>query len=80
MEFLVEPLLHVAVPFASLRALSVDRRKAAFASVVALTPDLDIFFHVHRSQSHSIIVLAAVVLPLLILTRNRKTVRTIVLL
>jgi len=77
---LVEPLLHLAVPFASLRAVSVDWRKAAFASAVALTPDLDVLFQVHRSQSHSLIVLAAVVLPLLILARNRRTIRTLVLL
>ena len=55
-------------------------RKAVFASVVALTPDLDVFFGVHRSYSHSLIVLAAVTLPLLALTRNRKNLRTFVML
>jgi hypothetical protein len=77
---LVEPLLHFAVPFASLRAIGVDFRKVMFASLVALTPDLDAIFQVHRSQSHSLIVLALVVFPLLILTRNRKTFRSLVLL
>lgn len=77
---MVEPLLHFAVPFASLRAVGIDLRKAALASLIALAPDLDVFFHVHRSQSHSIIVLAAIVIPLLFLTRNRKEARAIVLL
>ena len=77
---MVEPLLHFVVPFASLRAVGVDLRKATLASLIALAPDLDVFFHVHRSQSHSIIILGAIVLPLLVLTRNRKEARTFVLL
>jgi membrane-bound metal-dependent hydrolase YbcI (DUF457 family) len=76
---LVEPLLHFAVPFASLRAVGIDLRKAALASLISLAPDLDVFFHVHRSQSHSIIILGAIALPLLVLTRNRKEARTLVL-
>lgn len=77
---MVEPLLHFAVPFASLRAVGVDIRKVLLASLVALTPDLDVLFQVHRSQSHSIVVLAVIVLPLLVLTRNRRTLRTLLLL
>lgn len=77
---MVEPLLHFAVPFASLRAIGLDWRKVLFASLVALTPDADIFFQIHRSQSHSILVLMVVVVPLLILTRNRRPARDLVLL
>ena len=77
---MVEPLLHFAIPFASLKALGIDIRKAVFASLVALAPDLDILFRVHRSESHSLIVLAAVTLPLLVVTRNRKSLRTLVIL
>ena len=77
---MVEPLLHFAVPFVSLRAFGLDLRKVLFASLVALTPDLDVLFQVHRSQSHSLIVLALVVLPLLVLTWNRKGLRSLVLL
>lgn len=79
---MVEPILHFAVPFASLAALRTDVgwRKILFASLVALTPDIDLIFHAHRSQSHSLVLLAIVALPLLILTRNRKTMRTLVLL
>jgi hypothetical protein len=77
---LVEPLLHFAVPFTSVRATGLDWRKALFASLVALTPDLDVFFNVHRSESHSLILLTIVVVPLLILLRKHKTLRTLVLL
>jgi hypothetical protein len=77
---LVEPLLHFVVPFVSFKAFGVDLRKAALASLVALTPDADVLFHIHHSQSHSIIVLAVILVPLLVVTRNRKSGRTIVLL
>lgn len=77
---MVEPLLHFAVPFASLRALGVDLRKVLFASLVALTPDIDVLFQVHRSQSHSFVLVALVTLPLLVLTWNRKSFRSLVLL
>jgi hypothetical protein len=77
---LVEPLLHFVVPFVSFKAFGVDLRKAALASLVALTPDADVLFHIHRSQSHSVIVLAAILVPLLVITRNRNGARTIILL
>lgn len=77
---MVEPLFHFAVPFVSLRAFGIDQRKALFFSLLALTPDIDVLFQVHRSQSHSFILLAIVVLPLLIFTWNRKNLRSLVLL
>ena len=75
-----EPLIHFAVPFASLRAFGVDLRKAVLVSLVAVAPDLDVLFNVHRSQTHSVIMLAVVALPLFVLTRNRKEARTLVML
>jgi len=77
---MVEPLLHFVVPFVSLRAVGVDLRKAMFASVVALTPDLDVAFNTHRSPTHSVVVLGLVLLAFLLLTWKRKTARPLVLL
>jgi membrane-bound metal-dependent hydrolase YbcI (DUF457 family) len=77
---LVEPLLHFVVPLVSFKAFGVDLRKAALASLFALAPDADVLFHVHRSQSHSVIVLAVILVPLLVATRNRKGARTLILL
>jgi membrane-bound metal-dependent hydrolase YbcI (DUF457 family) len=77
---MVEPLLHFAVAFASLRAFGLDLRKVLFASLVALAPDVDVLFQVHRSESHSFVLLALVTLPLLVLTWNRKGLRSLVLL
>ena len=59
---MVEPLLHFVVPFVSLRAVGVDLRKATFASLIALTPDLDVAFNTHRSPTHSAVVLGLVLL------------------
>ena len=77
---MVEPLLHFAAPFVTLKALGLDWKSALFASLIALTPDLDVLFSVHRSFSHSAIVLLAIVIPILILTRKNATIRNITLL
>jgi hypothetical protein len=77
---LVEPLLHFVVPLVTLRAVGLDWKSALFASFVALTPDLDVFFLVHRSASHSIIVLLVIVIPILILARRNPTIRNLTLL
>jgi hypothetical protein len=54
-----ELALHFAVPFA-LTAPVLGLRKATVVSFLALIPDLDVFFHVHRSPSHSVILLLVV--------------------
>ena len=77
---MVEPLLHFVVPFVSLRAVGVDLRKATFASLIALTPDLDVAFNSHRSPTHSAVVLGFVLVTFLVLTWKRKTARPLVLL
>jgi len=51
-----ELVLHFAIPFA-LCAPVIGLRKAAAVSLIALLPDLDFVFQVHRSISHSLIVL-----------------------
>jgi len=77
---MVEPLLHFVVPFVSLRAVGVDLRKTTFASLIALTPDLDVVFNTHRSPTHSVVVVGLVLLAFLVLTWKRKTARPLVLL
>jgi hypothetical protein len=77
---MVEPLLHFVVPFVSLRAVGLDLREAEFASLMALTPLLDVLFNTHRSPTHSVIVLGLVMLAFLALTWKRKTARSLELL
>jgi hypothetical protein len=77
---LVEPLLHFVVPLATLRAVGLDWKSALFASFVALTPDVDVFLFIHRSASHSIIILLAIVIPILILSYRHRTIQKLTLL
>lgn len=66
----MEPLIHFVVPFTALTLLGVRIKKALPISLVALLPDLDTLSWVHRSLSHSLIVLWVVVAPLLMLARR----------
>ncbi|MEM2026505.1 MAG: metal-dependent hydrolase [Nitrososphaerota archaeon] len=59
-----EPALHFSIVFA-LTAPRLGVKKALLLSLIALLPDLDILFHVHRSMSHSIVVLSFAFLPIL---------------
>ena len=77
---LAEPLIHFAVPFAVFTALGVKPKRALLLSLLALTPDLDVLFHVHRSVTHSLIPLLLVAAPLLALTWRRKPYRNLVIL
>ena len=77
---MVELLLHFTVPFAAFSSLGMNWRKVLFVSIAALAPDLDILFHVHRSLSHSVLVLAVIVIPILALTRKNPTVTRLTLL
>ncbi|MCP8305279.1 MAG: metal-dependent hydrolase [archaeon] len=52
-----EPLIHFAVPFASLYMVGVRSRMVLAASVFALLPDLDVLLNVHKSITHSILLL-----------------------
>jgi len=53
---LPELLLHFAVPFA-LSAPLLGVRRALLVASVALIPDFDVLVYVHRSVSHSVLVL-----------------------
>ncbi|MCX8199458.1 MAG: glycosyltransferase [Sulfolobales archaeon] len=68
-----EPALHFSVIF-SLSTPWLGVKRALMLSLLALLPDLDVLLHIHRSVSHSIIVLGLVWLPIMlvvyILQRN----------
>jgi membrane-bound metal-dependent hydrolase YbcI (DUF457 family) len=55
-------LTHFAVVFA-LTSPFLGIRRGLVAGVVALLPDLDVLFRVHRSATHSVIVLLVFALP-----------------
>lgn len=69
---MVEPLLHFSIPFSAFVLSGTSSRRALFASFFALLPDLDVLAHVHRSMTHSMLVLAAIILPAVLLTWRTK--------
>jgi len=68
----MEPLVHFIVPFAALLLVGVGFRKALPISLLALLPDVDALFLVHRSLSHSIVLILVVVAPFLFLSYKFK--------
>ncbi|MEM2533913.1 MAG: metal-dependent hydrolase [Candidatus Nezhaarchaeales archaeon] len=68
----LEPLIHFVAPFVVLALFGVKLRKALPISLLALLPDLDALFLLHRSLSHSIVIALAVMMPLLLLTYRFK--------
>ena len=69
---MTEPLLHIVIPYIALTSLGVKPKKAFIASLIAIIPDLDALFHVHRSQTHSIPLILAVTIPIITLTWKTK--------
>lgn len=62
-----EPLIHFIVPFFILIMLGYDVKKSAIISSLAVVPDLDVLFHVHRSVSHSIFFILIFTIPITIM-------------
>jgi len=60
-----EPALHFSVIF-SISTPRLGVRRALLLSLLALLPDLDILLHIHRSMSHSIILLSLIWIPILL--------------
>lgn len=68
----MELLIHFILPFTALTLLDVEFQKALPISFLAVLPDLDIFFLVHRSISHSLIAILSVTVPSLFLVYKFK--------
>ena len=66
---LVELLLHFAVPFAMFSQFR-RVREALMLGAVALLPDLDVLLHVHRSLTHSLVVVGLVGLGVFVVVRG----------
>lgn len=45
-------------------------KKATFISLLAVLPDLDVLFHIHRSMSHSIFVILMFSIPAILITKK----------
>ena len=63
-----EPLIHFIIPLFLLIMLGLNLKKSALISSLAIIPDLDVIFGVHRSISHSVIfILVSGVIIILVL-------------
>ena len=55
--------MHFVLPFVAFMLLGLDLRRALPIAVLGIVPDLDVLFLVHRSVSHSVIVIGLVTFP-----------------
>ena len=62
-----EPLLHFVIPFFLMTMSGLAIKKATLFSLLAVLPDADVLFHVHRSMSHSIFFILAICIPVIII-------------
>jgi dolichol-phosphate mannosyltransferase len=74
-----DPLTHFSVAFA-ITAPFIGIKRATFAGIVSLLPDLDALLHIHRSATHSIIPILAITIPLIIIIKAKKPNYTITIL
>ncbi|MFP3951874.1 MAG: metal-dependent hydrolase [Candidatus Bathyarchaeia archaeon] len=59
----MEALIHFVVPFAALVLMGVRVVEAAPIALLGVLPDLDILFHVHRSPTHSLVLITLAAAP-----------------
>lgn len=67
-----EPLIHFIIPLFLLIMLGFNLKKSILISSLAIVPDLDVIFHVHRSMSHSIIFIMALIIPIILILNYLK--------
>lgn len=61
-----ETLLHFMIPFTALIIYGLSIKKSVVLSSLAILPDLDVLFHIHRSITHSVIFLIIISIPILL--------------
>jgi len=69
---LVEPLLHFAIPLAAFSLAGEDRKTALALATIAVLPDLDALLHVHRSMTHSLLVVVVPILALALFLKSHR--------
>lgn len=63
-------LIYFIIPFFLLAASGIAIKKATLISSLAILPDLDVLFHIHRSFSHSIFFILLFAVPAIIITKK----------
>lgn len=65
-----EPLIHFMIPLFLLTVAGLSLRKAVLISSLAILPDLDVLFHIHRSFSHSIFFIFLFFIPIITISKK----------
>jgi membrane-bound metal-dependent hydrolase YbcI (DUF457 family) len=58
--------LHFVLPFTAFVLLGVSYRKSIVLAAFGVLPDFDVLFHIHRSFSHSAVVLLILAAPIMV--------------
>jgi membrane-bound metal-dependent hydrolase YbcI (DUF457 family) len=58
--------LHFVLPFAAFVLLGVSYRRSIVLAAFGVLPDFDVLFHIHRSFSHSAVVLLVLAAPIMV--------------
>ena len=67
----MEPLVHYVLPLAALMLIGVKPRTAATLAILGVIPDVDALLLVHRSISHSIVIMGLIITPLIVIAKYR---------
>lgn len=61
-----ELLLHYVVPLSILLICGLTVKRSLLLAVFGIVPDLDVFFHAHRTVTHSAVIILLVCIPIII--------------
>lgn len=68
----MDPLMHLLLPLLFLLALRVDTRKAVLLAPLAVLPDLDALFGLHRALGHSFVPVLVIPMAILAYAKFKK--------
>jgi membrane-bound metal-dependent hydrolase YbcI (DUF457 family) len=68
----MDPVLHIALPLLLLLALRVDARMAVLLAPLAIFPDFDAAFGLHRAAFHNFFVIIVIPVALLVYSRLER--------
>ena len=68
----MDPLMHVLLPLLFLLALRVDTKKAILLAPLAILPDFDAAFNLHRAVFHSFIPVIILPIGLILYSKTKR--------
>ncbi len=68
----MEPLLHYILPLTALILLGEKPRTAAILATLGVASDIDALLLIHRSLSHSLVIIGLIYTPLFVYAWHRK--------